>query len=151
VLVGHDGVVAVLHVLNCGSGVVSFGRVGAQCTGVGSIKSETMHPAVIHLQSIISGDGAGRHGDCWTQADLGCYCGQRHDLCHRCDMQYWCGRVAANNCGIGTVVAELSCGELVQVLLVFACEMQAEFNERLVGNGADMPGVARCGEHACGL
>jgi len=66
-------------------------------------------------------------------------------------MWCWCGQDVANNCGIVTVVAELSCSELVQAFLVFACEMQAELNKCLIGYGMNVSGVTGCGENTCGL
>jgi len=70
---------------------------------------------------------------------------------HWCGMQCWCGQDVTNNRSIGTVVTEWSCGELAQVFLVFSCEMQAELDKCLIGDGMNVPGVACHGEHACGL
>jgi len=47
--VGHDGVVATLHVFNCGSGSVSFSQVGTGGADVCAIKAKTMGPAIVHL------------------------------------------------------------------------------------------------------
>jgi len=48
---------------------------------------------------------------------------------------------------IGTVITKLSHHEFAEAFFVFVSEMQAKFNQGLVGHWLDAPGVACGGEH----
>ena len=49
---------------------------------------------------------------------------------------------------MGTMKTHLASSELAETFFVFACEMDAKFNEHFVGNWVDAPGVTGSGEHA---
>jgi len=55
--VGHDGVVAALHVFDCCIGAVAIGQVGTSGACLGTVESQAVGPAIVHGESIIGGDG----------------------------------------------------------------------------------------------
>ncbi len=57
--VGHDGVVATLHVFDCCIGAVAIGQIGTSGACVGTVESQAMGPAIVHGEPIIGGDGGG--------------------------------------------------------------------------------------------
>ncbi len=68
--IGHDGVVTTMHVLDSGSGVVAFSRVGTGGTCVVAVETKAMGPAIVHVKPIISDNGPGVGGCGWNR------CGQ---------------------------------------------------------------------------
>ncbi len=56
-MVGHDGVVASMHVLDHGRGVVAVGRLGAGGACVVAVEAKSMGPTVVHMKPIISDNG----------------------------------------------------------------------------------------------
>jgi len=136
-VIGHDGIVAALHIFHCCHGSVSFGQVGTSATGVIAIESKAVHPTVIHVEAIIGYDGT-------------CSCRDTGECSgHGCGMQSWLviGQFL-NVCCIGTMRSCLACGELAQAFFVFAGEVFTKFHECLLCCRADAPSVACCGEHA---
>jgi len=65
-VIGHDCVVASLHVFDHGFSVVSLGQVGACATCVIVVETKTMCPTIIHVESVIGYDGL-----CGGQEPLG--------------------------------------------------------------------------------
>ncbi len=55
--IGHDGVVAAMHVLDRGRGVVAIGRIGTSCTCVVAVEAKAMGPTIVHMEAIISDNG----------------------------------------------------------------------------------------------
>jgi len=114
-----------------------------------SIEAKAVCPAIKHLDTIVSDDmwhcialdawhwcrgwswvyGAGGIGtmDDWSIADVDL--GNAHN-------------------SIGTVITELGHHEFVEVLFVFIGEVLAKFNQGLVSQGLDVPGVTCSGENA---
>ncbi len=58
-MVGHDGVVASMHVLDCGRGVVAIGRLGAGGSCVVVAEAKSVGPTVVHMKPVVSDNS------CW--------------------------------------------------------------------------------------
>ena len=56
-VVGHDGVVAAMHVLDCGRHVVAISRLGTGCTHVVVAEAKAMGPTIVHMEAIICDNG----------------------------------------------------------------------------------------------
>jgi len=55
--IGHDCVVAALHVFDCCGGVMALGRIGACAACVIAVESQAMCPTVVHVETIIGDNG----------------------------------------------------------------------------------------------
>ena len=138
--VGHDGVVAAVHVLHSGSGAMALCRVGAGGAGVHFVEPKSMGRAIVHAEPVVGCDGTGI-GRCadwvcqdwvtgwWDHRDVGCF----------------------GNGGIGAVQADLAHGEFAKLFLVFGGEVVPKFIQCLIGDGADAPHVTCHGEDAGGF
>jgi len=58
-VVGHDGVVATLHVFDCCIGAVAIGRIRTSGTCVRTVETQAVGPAIVHGEPIIGCDGGG--------------------------------------------------------------------------------------------
>jgi len=132
--VGHDCVVAALHVLNCGCCTMPISWVGACATGMIAIEPKAVCPTIIHVESIIGYNGL--HGG------RGCLDNGDHNW-HGCVGHFW-----LDVCCIGTVEPCLTGGELVQVFFVFAGEVFTKLDECLLCHRVDVLSVTCSGEDA---
>jgi len=69
--VGHDGVVAAMHVLDCGRGVVAISRLGTSGACVVVVETEAMGPTIVHVKPIISDNSHQRHWCKWHRDKRG--------------------------------------------------------------------------------
>ncbi len=58
-MVGHDGAVTAMHVLDGGSSVVAIASIGTGGTCVVAVEAKAMGPAVVYVKPIISDNGQG--------------------------------------------------------------------------------------------
>jgi len=118
--IGHDHVVAALHIFDCGCSAMTIHWIGAGATCVIAIESKAMCPAIVHVETIVGDDGphAGRDGlssGHWTW--LGC------------SLWRWSGHGQCfDKCHMGSVETCLAGGEFVQVFFVVAGEMLTTFD-----------------------
>jgi len=100
VTVGHDGVVATMHVLDCGRGVVAISGLGAGGACVVVVETKSMGPTIVHVNSIISDNS------CW------CHCRRWHrdERGHRWGASNGGGFGDFADGGIGTMKAHLAGG-----------------------------------------
>jgi len=71
VAVGHDCVVAGLHVFDSGISVMAVCWIGAGVTGMVMVETKAMCPAVVHIEPIICDDGSCTGGVCWSSGGTG--------------------------------------------------------------------------------
>jgi len=100
--IGHDCVVAALHVFDSGGGAMPNHWIRAGATGMIMVETKTMCSAVVHIESIICDDGPCTGGGSWSG-------GHGHQLGH--SKRTGCGR-GFDKCCIGTVETGLTGGEL---------------------------------------
>jgi len=112
-VVGHDGVVAILHVFDGGHQAMALARAGACGAGVHLVEAESMCPAVIHADAIVS-DNVVVNSRQWQSS------GRCTSMGH---CQQWHQLSRLDDGSIGTVKANLPHSEFAQMFLVFASEM----------------------------
>jgi len=56
--VGHNGVVAAMHIFDGGSAVVAISGVRTRGTGVVLIETKPMGPTIVHVEAIIGNNGS---------------------------------------------------------------------------------------------
>jgi len=102
------------------------------------VEPKSMGPTIVHVQTIISDNGwrlgsTRRTGGDWWPRRWG-WCGGRLWQC--------------TDGSVGAMKPHLASSELTETFFVFACEMDAKFNEHFVGSQVDAPGVTGSGKHA---